>query len=243
MTSNNLIYIHQSNSPVNRVLGIYHAGGYAGQYTKWRHYWPHDVDLILFERPGRGRRQHEVSNTNSTLLLEEIYESFALHFEQPYILYGHSVGAQLAYGLTQLLQERKKPLPSKLCIAGRESPDCPPKKDISYLPDSEFIAALKELYDLSDLISNNQELISYFLPILRADIQLNENVQQFKREKIRCPIQVLCGKSEGEEKRFSGWHKYTTGSFSFQQLPGDHFFVFTSPQLVIQQLLAKDIVP
>ncbi|RMZ58774.1 thioesterase [Chryseobacterium nematophagum] len=144
----------------------------------------------------------------------------------PYVIYGHSLGALLAYLICQKLQEDDLPLPQKLIVSGKKAPNVPREKKISYLPDEEFWNEILTLGGIPDEMQNYPELIEYYLPILRYDFKLVENYQYEKKPKLNIPIDVFYGSEEATEEEMIGWQDETTEKVTITQLPGNHFFIF-----------------
>ncbi|HFH8898217.1 TPA: thioesterase II family protein [Streptococcus agalactiae] len=87
-------------------------------------------------------------------------------------------------------------------------------------------------------ILDNKDLISIFLPTLRADFVIDEDYQDTKFEKLESPILGLMGDKDQEMKleELKKWQDYTTKNFSYKYIDGKHMFVNTSPEMVIREI-------
>lgn len=141
-------------------------------------------------------------------------------------IYGHSMGALLAYLICQKLQEENLLMPQKLIISGKKAPSILREKKLAHLPDNEFWNEILRLGGIPDEMQNYPELIEYYLPILRHDFKLVEGYQYEKKTKLNIPIEVFYGSEEATEEEMIGWQDETTEKVTITQLPGNHFFIF-----------------
>jgi medium-chain acyl-[acyl-carrier-protein] hydrolase len=74
------------------------------------------------------------------------------------------------------------------------------------------------------------------LPLLRADMALDETYSYTPEEPFACRISTYGGLEDPEttRDRLSAWREHTTGTFTLRMLPGDHFFIYSHRQLVLQ---------
>src|ERR1019366_1340812 len=94
-----------------------------------------------------------------------------------YALFGHSMGATLAYLCLLRIRRAGLPLPEALILSGKSAPTIA-SKDMRYLlPRAEFVAMLHNMGGCSPEILQEEELLDYFEPILRADFQAVETWQ------------------------------------------------------------------
>lgn len=87
----------------------------------------------------------------------------------------------------------------------------------------------------------NEELLDFFLPMLRADFTMDETYQTKELKKMECPLVALGGirDYEADEEMISGWSAYTNGSFESRMFPGGHFFIRESEEAVLEYIKDK----
>lgn len=164
--------------------------------------------------------------------LNQTVDYFILNFKEkifnktPYVMYGHSMGALLAYLICHKIEEKQLPLPQRLIVSGKKSPSVPREEKIAHLPDKEFWEEIIALGGIPDEMKNYPELIDYFLPILRQDFKLVESYQYEKKNKLNIPIDVFYGSEEAVEEEMAEWYNESNERVNIQQLPGNHFFIF-----------------
>jgi medium-chain acyl-[acyl-carrier-protein] hydrolase len=93
---------------------------------------------------------------------------FAL--DKPFIFFGHSIGALIAFEFVRALRRKGISKPEHLIVSGTKAPQTPLKKQpIHDLPNVKFIEELKKYNGIPDYIIEDEELMSIFIPIIRAD--------------------------------------------------------------------------
>jgi medium-chain acyl-[acyl-carrier-protein] hydrolase len=146
----------------------------------------------------------------------------------PYAVFGHSMGALLAFELVRRQQRAGKSMPVWMFLSGRRAPDMPGEMiSLQTLPDREFVAELSRLYNgMPDEIVDDEESIKMFLPILRADIAVVESYRFMRGEPLDCPMTVFAGARDSSVSwdQMLAWKRQTGRSFALHILPGGHFY-------------------
>jgi len=188
------------------------------------------IAMIPLEPMGRGRRYgmpfaasvSEAAQDALLLALEHIRDG------GPYAIYGHSMGALLAYELYHLLLEHHAPLPSHLFLSGCRPPHAVrDNKGVSYLPDDLLKQELTRMGGTPREVLESKELMNYCLPIIRADFRMLEHyVLREKPELISCDISVFGGMDDDISRaELEQWGRYTSGKVGVEMFEGDHFFI------------------
>ena len=68
-------------------------------------------EVLPIELPGCGRRMHEPSESTSAELIDDVVAQVLARAREPYALFGHSLGAQLALDVAQRLLQQPVPAP------------------------------------------------------------------------------------------------------------------------------------
>ena len=148
------------------------AGGGASAYNSWVQKMKDKVTVCPIQLPGREDRIMEKPYNNMTDMLDELEETIWKCIRGPYAFWGHSMGGKIAYELEKRLEKRGKTAQCFL-VSGSRIPSIPERNPIYHLPDDEFKKALGRFEGTPKEILENQELLDFFLPMLRADFTMD----------------------------------------------------------------------
>jgi surfactin synthase thioesterase subunit len=178
--------------------------------------------------PGRETRLREPPYRRVPSLVADAVRALAPLCERPFALFGHSLGALLAFELAHRLREVGGPLPVHLFVSGRRAPQDPdPEPPLSELPDGRLVSELRRRYDgIPQAVVEMPELLELFLPILRADCELLDTYAYAAREPLAMPISAFTGADDRRvgPDELAGWARHTSGAFRARVLPGGHFY-------------------
>jgi len=193
------------------------------------------IHVKYLELPGRGNRVDESLCINYHKMLDDLYDQIAAKVTEPFVLFGHSMGAQLAYDITCLLEIRAGLKPDKLVVSGRGAPHSVEMKQRHDLPKNEFKQELKQLGGVPKEIIEDQEFFSFFEPILRADFQAIEDYVYTGHNVLNVPILALLGDNEETtENQSRSWSQYTNNRFHLEIYKGGHFFLFDHVEEILK---------
>lgn len=238
MKKNSIFEIRKPTfNPRLRLFCFPYAGGGSSTYLPWLDKLNSSIELVFVQLPGRGRRFTDRLHDSMDTLVEELYSAVDLVTSAPYAFFGHSLGCQVAYEFCCRLKKENKPLPLHFFASGSGAPHLKIKKnDIHSLPEAEFIEELKSLNGTPEEVLENQELLELVLPMLRSDFKLSET-HQSKKLPMPFPIDVLNGEDDDiEPSHLSAWSELTLCRFQIQQFPGDHFFIQSNSNLVLEKV-------
>lgn len=203
------------------------AGGGASAYMNWTNKLDKSISLCPVQLPGREKRFAEPAFTSMKDAVDALMVSItAIAREKEIVLYGHSMGARIAYEVAKELQQKGINI-KYLFVSGSPTPDVPEAMPIYHLNDNEFIEGLKRFDGTPKEILENQELISVFLPMLRADFTLIDTYCEDEITVLHCPIMSFGGDSDNDAKpdEIREWSKCTNNSFDYKVYSGGHFFI------------------
>lgn len=226
-----------------RLFCFPYAGGAAHVFREWPRRLPQDVQLFAVQLPGRGGRLRERPFTGAGELVVAAAQALRPFMTRPFVFFGHSMGALISYELARLLQAEGRPVPSRLFISGCPAPQTAEKRDLTYnLPEREFIEELRRLKGTPPEVLANPELLQLMLPMLRDDFAVTQTYRHQEGPPLWSPFTVFGGLDDEEAKRedLLMWRGLTTGDFTLQMLPGDHFFLNTSRPILLE-IIARQL--
>ena len=217
--------------PRMRLFCFPHAGGGASLFRLWNEGLPETVEVCGAQLPGRESRWKEPLMARLDALVDAFVTAVEPRLDVPFALYGHSMGALLAFEIARELRRRKLPDPRILLVSGRRAPDLPAgAPPIRELSDDAFVEAMVRQYDgIPEAIRRDREMLQIFLPMLRADIGVIETYRWREEMPLQCPITVFAGLEDRsvDFQQLVAWRKFTMGAFRIEFFPGGHFFLQT----------------
>lgn len=217
------------------------AGGSKYSYKDYVSAAPDFINVVPIELPGRGSRYKEPLLTDAAGMVDDVYGQIKDMLGTPYAIYGHSMGAVLGYLLARRILEEGMNPPEHLFLTGCRGPSVQRKDPLRHLlSKEEFIQELKNLGGCPDEILNDDDLMNFFEPILRADFQAVETLDYRPQEPIHIPINVMTGISERTTyQEAMEWQKETTAKVEGHRFPGKHFFIFNYPKEILEIIARK----
>ena len=119
--------------------------------------------------PGRGSRAAEAPVTRMQALVDELSQAVSERADKPYALFGHSMGALVAFELARRLDGLGLPGPRRLFVSSAPPPDSPrASTQPRALDDAATIQRFRELGGIPAAIADNHEAMAAALPALQA---------------------------------------------------------------------------
>ncbi len=215
-----------------RLFCFHFAGGSASAFRTWpallAEHRP-EVEVCAVQPPGRENRLNEKPFTQVTSLVDALIMALRPELDRPFALFGHSMGAIVAYELAQALTRIGTP-PTHLLVSGRRAPGTPERyPPIHPAPtDDTLLRAIQQRYgNLPELLLQDAELKAIYAPLLRADFTLVESYTPSTLTPLPCPITAFGGANDpiATEAELAAWRTVTESDFALHLLPGGHFYL------------------
>jgi len=215
------------------------AGGNGSIFMPWAARLPADVELNAVQLPGRGSRISEMPIDNIPQMARACADALAPLLDRPFVFFGHSMGAMLAYELTRELRRRGLPLPQQLMVSACRAPHYElGRTPLHALPKSQFLDAIANLKGTPEAAIANPELMDLMEPVLRADFTAAENWNYKAEAPLPVSIAVFGGDQDHWVSRpaLSAWREHTSSGFWQQSFFGDHFYILQQTTALVQQV-------
>jgi medium-chain acyl-[acyl-carrier-protein] hydrolase len=231
--------------PRAHLVCFAHAGGGPPAFAGWT---STACDIYAAQLPGRGRRGAEAPTTSVPRIVGEVCAAITRTVaadRRPCVLYGHSLGAYLAFEVARALTGTA--IIAGLVVAGARAPRPPhrrpPPDRAGGLDDAAFLRRMRALGGTPDEFFDSPDLIEMVLPTLRADFTIVDEYRCLGGTRLSVPVIAFHGTADPMTTAVSvaGWAAETTGAFRVEPVDGDHFFpVHAHPRIIaaVEELAA-----
>jgi len=205
-----------------------YAGGGASIFRYWSDLLTADVEVCAVQLPGRDRRINEPAVKRMSELVELLARQIIPFLDRPYVLFGHSLGALMAFELARELRRHNALSPSALLVSGSPAPQLLKiETAVAALPDVDFVSKLGLLTATPKAVLEDCELLELILPRMRADFSVLETYTFCEEPPFTFTIGVFGG-SEDHKVPFAAlqaWGEHSTGKAHITIVSGDHYFI------------------
>jgi medium-chain acyl-[acyl-carrier-protein] hydrolase len=217
------------------------AGAGASVFRGWPELAPATVLPLPVQLPGRENRWLEPAYTELSRLVVTLASVLRLALRPPFALFGHSMGALIAFELARELRRLRRPSPIRLFVSGCRAPHiADPDPPLSALPQAELLDELRRLSSVPHEVLQNEEMVELVMPTLRADFQICDTYVWRAEEPLDCPISAFGGSNDKKARRLhvGMWRTHTQQAFVERLLPGDHLFLVNSKAALVDAIAA-----
>lgn len=232
-------------SPLINVLCLPCAGASATMYLRWRRLLPEWIRVVPVELPGRGERLAEPLAEDFDALVAQLCHEQAPLLSGQFALFGHSMGALLAYGMTQHLRAAGLGLPQALFVSGSPAPSRrDPNRFKGKDGDAALIADLHKQGGTPQEVFDNPELLRLTLDTLGADYRVCQSFAHRVAQPLPLALHVFGGRDDDiSTERLQAWKQEAAGMFSLKWFEGGHFFIRQKEDLVLQAIVRELLHP
>jgi pyochelin biosynthetic protein PchC len=227
-------------SPRLRLVALPHAGGGANVFRGWAERLPPDVELLAARYPGRQDRLAEPCVTTMTELADRIAEALAGPDDRPLALFGHSMGASIAYEVAIRLQQQGRPA-AALLVSGQAPPHRARYLDAHLRGDDAIIEEVRRLGEADGSVLDHPDLRELILPSLRADFALLGGYRRDPLVLIDAPVVAYAGEGDTDvpAENLPAWGDVTRAGVQVRVYPGDHFYLVRQEEALVADIAGR----
>ena len=158
--------------------------------------------------------------------------------EAPIVLFGHSLGAVIAYEMAHTIEQKRPGRLRRLYVSGSPGPNGGRTERATGLGDEEFLDRVHEFAGYRHEAFDVPELREVLLPVLRADVAMHENYRPAERDPLYVPVTALRGADDRLVARQQAleWAATTRRDFAYEELPGGHMYLVEDPEPLLRVL-------
>jgi medium-chain acyl-[acyl-carrier-protein] hydrolase len=233
-----------SGNPTDQLtlLCFPHAGGSASSYAHWPRALP-ATNVVPVELPGHGERIRERPLDSMDALITELAGGLLRHVTGRFAMFGHSMGALIAFELAHRLRRQYGLRPTRLLVSGCTAPGRSRRAGPlrHRLPDDELWEQVRRLNGTPAAVCDHDEIRRLYTAAIRADFALVENYRFEPGVLLDCPISVFGGSGDREVDfaELPRWSAHTRSGHTVSTFPGDHFDLHRHPRTFLHVLSYK----
>lgn len=213
-----------------------HAGGGTSVFHGWGRRLP-GLRVWTVRYPGRGPRLAEPLPDDLQAMAREAAAALARVADgQPVYLFGHSMGALVAFEAARALTAEGMPprvlFASGVATGGRA--DDPAQREAGaddqtdHPGDEELIAHLRQLGGMPEEVLESEGFLELVLPAVRADGAMFRRYRLDPAPPLPCPIISILG-DEDMDADTRPWDRLTSAGHSAVRASGGHFYLIEAP--------------
>ena len=215
----------EASNPTHRLLCFPYAGGSAGYFFPLSATLSPGVQVMGVQYPGRQDRSTEPAIEDLEVVADEVSRLIAAEVGPHLILFGHSMGALIAFETAKRLEADYGISPARLIVSGMRAPSRH-RRTQNWDGEDAIIDELRLLGGTAPAFFENDELKELFLPVLRSDYRA-VHAYDGDHTVLSCPITAFVGQAD---PRVSGddirrWGDHTSSGFSVRIFSGGHFYL------------------
>ena len=217
------------------------AGASSVMYLRWRKRLPSWIQVVPVELPGRGRRLHEAPERNLDALAALLCDELGPQLPERYAIFGHSMGALLAYRIAHGLRTGSAPLPVALAVSACVAPSLQDwKRYADKTTQASLVAELRKQNGTPEEVFESPELLAMTLGLLGADYRACASFRYQRLLPLPLPIHVFGGREdEIHSDKLEAWREESTVGTSVDWLDGGHFFLRRNEDAFLSVLVKR----
>ncbi|HET6143120.1 MAG TPA: alpha/beta fold hydrolase [Candidatus Acidoferrales bacterium] len=243
LSGRSILYPKRRPRAANRLFCFPHAGVGPSVFRGWADQLTSDTEVCLVQIPGREGRLREAPYSSIGALLPGLIEDMSGLLDRPFAFYGHSLGATVAFECALNLRRNLRLEPVHIFVGASQAPQLPwEHSPMRALPEDAFLSEMAERYGaLPAEVISDTEMRALIVPILRADISMIEKYVHLPESPLSCDMTVFGGLRDHMVQRheLESWRELTTGRFRLQMLDGNHLFLKSHKDHLLQLIAGE----
>jgi surfactin synthase thioesterase subunit len=239
-----------STTDRTKLVCLPYAGAGASFYRPWADLAGDALEIMPLQLPGRERLIDEEPYRDVHLAVDGLLPQLRERLgdgDHRVALFGHSLGAVLAYELARRLVAEPGVELVRLFVSGSPEPGRGRGRDqrATGLSDEDFIARVGEFAGYSHPALDDPEMREMLLPTLRADVEMHENYVPSTGLPLDAPLTVIRGEDDElvSHDDAVSWSRASGRDFEYIEVPGGHMYLTESASALVHVIVSQVLQP
>lgn len=227
-----------------KLICLPYAGAGASFYRPWKALAGDALEIVPLQLPGRERlideEPHRDAHRAVDGLLAQLREELGDDGGHRVAVFGHSLGAVLAYELAHRLVDEPGVELQHVFVSGSPEPARGRERRATGLSDEEFLARVGDFAGYHHPALDDPEMREMILPALRADVEMHENYTPSTGLPLQAPLTVVRGEDDdlvGYDDAES-WSKVAGRDFEHVEVPGGHMYLTDAAPALVRLIVS-----
>lgn len=203
-----------------------HAGGGPAFYRALAASLGEGMGVYAVNYPGRERLIREPPTPSMGVLVASLVEQVTSGVEGPVVLFGHSMGAVVAFEVAMSLGEQVR----GLIVSGHPSPtEGPVGRGLHLASEDELVHQVEEMGAVPEGLLQHPEFRYHLIRLLRHDLRVVET-HRCREGSIGVPLVAYAGNEDrvASPAGVRAWASMTSVRFRSRAFQGGHFYFTTA---------------
>ncbi|MEU8461630.1 thioesterase domain-containing protein [Streptomyces sp. NPDC029003] len=209
---------------------LHHAGGSAGSFVPLLPHLPATWRILVPELPARATAPRQPVCPSVESAVDSFAGELAAELSGPYAVFGHCLGALIAFELAHAL-DRRGHRPLWVGVSGSPAPRLVAPEPANGPPEDwtreQYVAYMRWLGATPEALWSNTVLADRMIAALRNDLVVNHGYRYSGRAPLAAPLSVMRGEHDPlvSAPEMAAWADHAEAT-DFRTWPGDHFYLF-----------------
>ncbi|KOV57656.1 hypothetical protein ADL00_26655 [Streptomyces sp. AS58] len=229
------------DAPTSRLVCLPHAGGNAGLFHDWPYRLAPGIEVLAVQYAGRQDRLADPFPQSLEDLADEIAGQLLPYLDVPVSLFGHSMGAPLAYEVARRLEDYYPDALAHLFVSARPAPSAGAHGIGHQINDADLVAWAVKLGGPGSEAYTDQNLRDLVLPSLRSDLTLLSAYSPAEITRLEAPITAFGGTEDPDcaPTELATWQGVTASEFDVRVFDGDHFYLVSHTAALAHEISSR----
>ena len=218
---------HEGAAARVQVVCFPHAGGSASYFFPVSAALSPEFDVRVIQYPGHQDRLREPFVETVEAMAEQACAALLAVIDPPVALFGHSMGAQVAFEVACRLEQAAHIDPVVVFVSGSRAPSRSRGGFVALGDDADVVERMRKLGGTDPRLLGDADFLQVALPAFRNDLRATEQYRRSLDARIHAPVVVMTAVDDPRTtlEEATAWRDHTSESLEVHTFDGGHFFL------------------